>query len=98
MKFVADHIRAHRRAEQRKEYALFFVPRRTMIAERHLEEEGVYEEVTIGEYRLDLIPFDHDLLSLELEESFKECYLVRFSLGDLLSPPFFFLDFFPYYF
>jgi len=49
-----------------------------MIAERHLEEEGIYDDVTIGEYHLDLIAFDHDLLSLELEESFKECFLVRF--------------------
>jgi len=33
-------------------------------------------EVQLGEYNLDLIPFDDDLLSLELEGSFKELFLV----------------------
>lgn len=31
----------------------------------------------LGEYHLDLIPFDEDVLSLELPNSFKECNLVR---------------------
>lgn len=34
-------------------------------------------EITFGEYHLDLIPFDDDLLSLELETSYKECFLVK---------------------
>eukprot|EP01087_Luapelamoeba_hula_P012995 TRINITY_DN3682_c0_g1_i2.p1 TRINITY_DN3682_c0_g1~~TRINITY_DN3682_c0_g1_i2.p1 ORF type:complete len:607 (+),score=106.36 TRINITY_DN3682_c0_g1_i2:27-1823(+) len=75
MKYVADHIHRHREEGSAKEYSLFFVPRRTMIVERHLEEEGVFEFVTIGEFRLDLIPFDQDLLSLEIEDSYKECFL-----------------------
>ena len=32
--------------------------------------------ITIGEYHLDLIPFEDDLLSLELDNTFKELYLV----------------------
>jgi len=31
----------------------------------------------LGEYHLDLIPFDEDVLSLEQQNSFKECNLVR---------------------
>ncbi|CAB4421246.1 unnamed protein product [Rhizophagus irregularis] len=31
--------------------------------------------ITIGEYHLDLIPFEDDLLSLELDNTFKELYL-----------------------
>ena len=52
------------------------VPRRTIICEKVLEEEGVYGEIQVGEYNLDLIPFDSDLLSLELDTSFREFYLV----------------------
>lgn len=36
-------------------------------------------DVTVGEYHLDFLPFDSDLLSLELESSFKEVSLVCFS-------------------
>jgi hypothetical protein len=37
----------------------------------------VHTELKIGEYHLDLIPFDKDILSLELQSSFRECYMVR---------------------
>lgn len=36
-----------------------------------LEAEGVIANLTIGEYPLYFIPFDEDVLSLELERSFK---------------------------
>ncbi len=42
MKVIAEHIRYHELEKQKKEYSLYFVPRRTMICERVLEEEGVY--------------------------------------------------------
>jgi vacuolar protein sorting-associated protein 33A len=46
-----------------------------MIAERVLEEEGVYGDVTVGQFNLDLIPFDDDVLSLELDNCYRECFL-----------------------
>ncbi|KAJ3023189.1 hypothetical protein HKX48_003967 [Thoreauomyces humboldtii] len=75
MKWIAAHIQARSQANQKMSHHLFFVPRRTLICERVLEEEGVYGEITIGEYHLDLIPLEDDLLSLELENAFKELYL-----------------------
>lgn len=36
-----------------------------------LEEEGILGSVTILEYPLYLIPFDEDVLSLELDMAFK---------------------------
>ena len=33
-------------------------------------------DIDIGEYQLDLIPFDEDVLSLELNTSFRDCLLV----------------------
>jgi len=75
MKFIAEHIHAHIQEGLHKEYYVVFVPRRTMICERVLEELGVYADVQIREYHLELIPFDDDLLSLELDTSYKECFL-----------------------
>ncbi|KAJ3158524.1 hypothetical protein HDU86_002749 [Geranomyces michiganensis] len=72
MKWIAAHIQAN---AAKRAYSLFFVPRRTLICERVLEEEGVYGELTIGEYHLDLLPLEDDLLSLELDNSFRELYL-----------------------
>eukprot|EP01112_Ceratiomyxa_fruticulosa_P014948 TRINITY_DN4340_c0_g6_i1.p1 TRINITY_DN4340_c0_g6~~TRINITY_DN4340_c0_g6_i1.p1 ORF type:complete len:617 (-),score=127.38 TRINITY_DN4340_c0_g6_i1:93-1943(-) len=75
MKYIADHIHQHEAEGAKKEYWVFFVPRRTMICERVLEEEGVYGNITVGEYHLDLIPFDEDVLSLELDTAYRECLL-----------------------
>ncbi|KAG9304488.1 hypothetical protein G9A89_020052 [Geosiphon pyriformis] len=79
MRYIAEQIRIHQSElsnptnvnPQKYEYNLFFVPRRAKICERVLEEEGI----TLGEYHLDLIPFEDDLLSLELENTYKELYL-----------------------
>jgi hypothetical protein len=48
-----------------------------------LEAEGVIANLTIGEYPLYFIPFDEDVLSLELERSFKVQFTSSvFSLPD----------------
>ncbi|RPA81416.1 Sec1-like protein [Ascobolus immersus RN42] len=57
------------------EHSVFLVPRRTLVFEKILEEQGVLGDVTIGEYPLYFIPLEPDLLSLELESSFEELYL-----------------------
>ena len=45
---------------------------RAQRSEQVLEEEGVYGDITFGEYPLDLIPFEEDVLSMELESGFRE--------------------------
>jgi len=75
MKFIAEHITNHQREQLKKDYFVFFVPRRAIICERTLQEEGVFEAITFGDYYIDLIPFEDDLLSLELDGSFRECFL-----------------------
>ncbi|CAC9890944.1 unnamed protein product [Aureobasidium pullulans] len=57
------------------EFSVFWVPRRTLVSDRILEENGVLGEVTIGECPLFLIPLEPDLLSLELEDAFNDLYL-----------------------
>jgi hypothetical protein len=36
-----------------------------------LEDEGVLEHIKMGEYHLGLLPFDSDLLTLEMGVAFK---------------------------
>jgi hypothetical protein len=46
--------------------------RRQTFTMQVLEDAGVFADVTLGEYPLDLIPFDEDVLSLELDAAYKE--------------------------
>ncbi len=66
MQQVASHIHQHSEKGQKKEYDVVFVPRRTMIAERVLEDKGVYGDVTIRELAMDLVALDTDVLTLDL--------------------------------
>ncbi len=60
-----------RRQQPGLEYAVFWLPRRTIACERVLQEEGVYGDVAAGELPIDFIPFDGDVLSLELDTAFR---------------------------
>ena len=53
------------------EYAAYFMPRRSLVCEEVLEREGVKGDIQVAEYPLDFIPFDSDVLSLEMEAAFK---------------------------
>ncbi|KAI9142913.1 Sec1-like protein [Paraphysoderma sedebokerense] len=75
MDWIVEHIKSHAQKSMKLEYAIFFVPRRTLLCERALEEKGVYNDVTIGEYHLDFLSLEPDLLSLELPSSFRELFL-----------------------
>ena len=57
------------------EYSVFFMPRRTMVCEKVFQEEGIFADVTLAEYPLDFIPFDSDILSLELDTAYKASQL-----------------------
>eukprot|EP01088_Endostelium_zonatum_P017077 TRINITY_DN4869_c0_g1_i1.p1 TRINITY_DN4869_c0_g1~~TRINITY_DN4869_c0_g1_i1.p1 ORF type:complete len:655 (-),score=157.58 TRINITY_DN4869_c0_g1_i1:8-1972(-) len=81
MKIISGHIKRWRSEKKRVEVLIVFCPRRTMVAEKLLEEEGVdisengIDNVRIAEYKLELIPLDTDILSMEVEHQFRECYL-----------------------
>ncbi|CAO3660555.1 unnamed protein product [Rhizopus microsporus] len=75
MRYIASHIK-HFSKSSKIDCWLFFVPERTMICERVLEEEGVKGDITIGSYAMDWIPYEDDLISMELDPStWKEIYL-----------------------
>jgi hypothetical protein len=60
-----------------------------MLCERVLEEEGVLGDITLGEFAMEWIPFEDDLISMELDNStWKELSLVcdcRWINGTLMT-------------
>ncbi|KAG6558151.1 hypothetical protein Mapa_000332 [Marchantia paleacea] len=72
MKLISSQIQQDNIQKLQKNYTVVFLPRRTIVCEKVLEEEGILGSVTIMEYPLYLIPFDEDVLSLELDMAFKE--------------------------
>lgn len=45
-----------------------------MVCEKVFHEEGIFADVTLAEYPLDFIPFDSDILSLELDIAYKASF------------------------
>ncbi|KAL3150677.1 hypothetical protein ABBQ32_000472 [Trebouxia sp. C0010 RCD-2024] len=72
---IAQQILLTNKLGTKLEYSVFFMPRRTMVCEKVFQEEGVFADVTLAEYPLDFIPFDSDILSLELDTAYKELVL-----------------------
>ncbi|KAF9403342.1 hypothetical protein BGZ94_004644, partial [Podila epigama] len=68
-------LKASIKAEQEKQKQEKEGTQRTALCEKVLEDEGVFGEITKGEYHLDLIPMEDDVLSLEWDSTFKELYL-----------------------
>lgn len=57
------------------DFTIIWVPRRTLVSNTVLEEHGVLGEANITEMPLHFVPLEHDLLSLELEDSFSDLVL-----------------------
>ncbi|KAF8314011.1 Sec1-like protein [Clavulina sp. PMI_390] len=75
MKIVADQIKQTNNSSSSHSYTLILVPRRTTLCDRILEEEGVLGDLTITSYKLEFIPLEDDLLSLELDNVWRELQL-----------------------
>ncbi|CDO99781.1 unnamed protein product [Coffea canephora] len=72
MKLISSQIRDDTSKGLQREYFVYFVPRRTVVCEKILEEEKVYDLLTIGEYPLYLMPIDEDVISFELDLAYKD--------------------------
>lgn len=59
------------------EFSIFWVPRRTLVSNTILEEAGIIGDVNIAQFSMHFLPLEQDVLSLELEDSFSDLYLVR---------------------
>jgi len=76
--FHSAQIRRLQRENQTgHDFHIFWVPRRTLMADKLLEEEGVLGDAKITELPLFFFPLEKDVLSLELEDSFKDLYLYK---------------------
>jgi hypothetical protein len=64
-----------RESQTGHEFSIFWVPRRTLVSEKILEEAGVLGDASISEFPLYFLPLEKDVLSLELEDSFTDLYL-----------------------
>jgi vacuolar protein sorting-associated protein 33A len=71
------------------DFFIFWVPRRTLVSNKILEEAGVIGDVNVSEFPLYFLPLDQDLLSLELEDSFSDLFLVSLNIkpASLDFPP-----------
>jgi Sec1 family len=58
------------------EISIFWVPRRTLVSNKILEDEGILGDVNVSEFPMHFLPLEDDLLSLELGDAFMELYLV----------------------
>uniref|UniRef100_F6ZCB1 Vacuolar protein sorting-associated protein 33A n=1 Tax=Callithrix jacchus TaxID=9483 RepID=F6ZCB1_CALJA len=76
MDIIAENVLSEDRRGPTRDFHILFVPRRSLLCEQRLKDLGVLGSfIHREEYSLDLIPFDGDLLSMESECAFKECYL-----------------------
>ncbi|CAI5797216.1 sorting-associated 33A [Podarcis lilfordi] len=77
MDIIAENVLSEDRVRcPQRDFHILFVPRRSLLCEQRLKDQGVLGSfIHREEYSLDLIPFDGDLLSMESESAFKECYL-----------------------
>ncbi|GFF28230.1 vacuolar protein sorting-associated protein 33A [Aspergillus lentulus] len=57
------------------EFSIFWVPRRTFVSNKVLEDAGIIGDVNIAEFPLYFVPLEQDVLSLELDDCFGDLYL-----------------------
>ena len=54
------------------------MPRRALVCDKVFEDAGVLGDITVRELPLYFVPLDQDMLSLELEDSFGDLFLVSY--------------------
>ncbi|KAH8737639.1 Sec1-like protein [Ilyonectria robusta] len=74
---AAQVKRVQRESQTPHDFHIFWVPRRTLVSNQMLEEAGVLGDVNISELPLSFFPLERDLLSLELDDSFRDLYLSK---------------------
>ncbi|KAM7200484.1 Sec1-like protein [Rhypophila sp. PSN 637] len=69
--------RLQRESQSPHEFHVFWVPRRTLLSNKVLEEAGVLGDTNVAELPLFFFPLEKDVLSLELDDSFRDLYLAK---------------------
>ena len=74
---AAQIKRIQRESQTGHDFHVFWVPRRTLVSDQLLEAAGVLGDVNVAELPLTFFPIEKDVLSLELDDSFKDLYLSK---------------------
>ncbi|KAH8175933.1 sec1 family protein [Sarocladium implicatum] len=75
---IAHQIkRVQRESQTGHEFHIFWVPRRTLVSDQLLESAGVLGDVSVAELPLHFFPLEKNVLSLELDDSFRDLYLTK---------------------
>lgn len=70
------HADSKTRAGSKKQYHVFFVPKKSLLCMERLKHKGIFGSISlIEEFRCELFPFDSDLVSMEIPEVFTEVHL-----------------------
>ncbi|KAH1490464.1 hypothetical protein LV164_001622 [Aspergillus fumigatus] len=76
VQIVAEQIkRLQQNGNVEHEFFIFWLPRRTFVSNKILEDAGIIGDVNIFEFPLYFVPLEQDVLSLELDDSFGDLYL-----------------------
>lgn len=81
--FAEQIKRLQRNGNVEHEFSVFWVPRRTLVSNSILEDAGIIGDVNIADFPLYFMPVEQDVLSLELETSFSDLYLVSMQMVDM---------------
>lgn len=69
--------RVQRESQTGHEFHIFWVPRRTLVSDQLLESAGILGDVNVSELPLHFFPLEKNVLSLELDDSFRDLYLTK---------------------
>ena len=76
LKLVEQIRRLQQKSSIEHDFSVILVPRRNMVCDKILEDAGVLGDVSVEELQLYFLPLDENLLSLELNDTFGDLYLV----------------------
>eukprot|EP01080_Neovahlkampfia_damariscottae_P012510 gene12510-6258_t len=77
MNFISIHINYFQNSLKiHPKIRIYLTPRKTLICEKIFDElDLINNNLSISEFPLDLIPFDSDIISMELNTCFRNCFL-----------------------
>ncbi|KAL9584068.1 MAG: hypothetical protein Q9212_002346, partial [Teloschistes hypoglaucus] len=73
---IAEQIkRLQQSSSIEHEFSVIWVPRRTLVSNKILEEAGVLGDISVEELPMHFVPLDQDVLSLACDDAFGDLYL-----------------------
>ncbi|ORY34875.1 putative ATP binding protein [Naematelia encephala] len=78
MRTIAEQIRSQQSSPAAAGplvYTILLVPRATELCRKVLEDEGVAGDINISEFRMEFVPLEEDLLSMEMEDVARDIFL-----------------------